>query len=428
MDFTKRAVAAAMAACLVVPLAACSGSDSGSGPVKLVFRQFDPESEIGGLKTAVDAWNKGHADIQVEIQTLSPNNVQQFAREANSGSGPDIDQVAYADVAFVAKPKILLPLDDYLKKDPPAGGTTDLLATDMVTFDNKTWAMPWTADTMALVYNPKVFTDAGVSGPPTTWEQLATDAKQVATSSSGKTAGFCFPAAGSATSAQWFAINYYIWSHGGTLVQKDPSGSWQPGVTAQQLTAAGQYFADLFSAGATPKANQAVQDYSDPAITNGLTSGSCAMSYMPPSSFKALQKQTTTSGTKLTTAPMPSGLTDGATHLGGRSLAINKNSKHPDQAWQVIKYLMSADTFKTYSQYPASKNTLTQLSVPEAERGYVQQLPHSRSFARYIGSAMTVSSIEQLANQQFSAIYSGQKSPADAATAILDGLAKGLKG
>jgi len=429
MKFVKRAVAGAMAACLAVALAACSGSDSASGPVHLVFRQFDPESEVGGLKTAIDAWNQSHPDIQVELQTLSPNNVQQFAREANSGSGPDIDQIAFTDVSFVANPKVLAPLDEFLKKDPlPGNGTKDLLATDMVTFDGKTWAMPWTADTMALVYNPKAFQAAGIASPPTTWEQLAADAKQINATSGGKTAGFCFPGSGSATSSGWFAINYYLWSHGGTLVRKDSSGNWQAGATQEQLASAIQFFADLFASGASPKANQAVADYSDPTIVNGVVNGTCAMTYEPPSTFKTMEKQASTAGATVTTAPMPSGLTDGATHLGGRALAINRNSEHQDEAWQVIKYLMSADTFKTYGQYPASTATLTQLSVPQSQQGYVQQLPHARSFARYIGSEMTVGSIQQLLNQHVSAVYSGQSSAQDAAKAILDGLAKGLKG
>jgi multiple sugar transport system substrate-binding protein len=292
----------------------------------------------------------------------------------------------------------------------------------MVTVDDKIWAMPWTADTMALVYNKEALTKAGLSAPPTTWEDLAADAKKIGN-------GFCFPASGAATSAQWFAINYYIWSHGGTLIQKDASGTWAAGVTQDQLTSALDFFNGLFAGGgktaATNKSFQSVDNYSDPTIVNGLATGTCAMSYMPPATFATLTKQ---AGDKVTSAPMPAALTDGNSHLGGRALGINANSKHPDQAWQVIQYLTSADTFKTYTQYPAAKSTLTKVDVPAAQKGYVEQLPHAKSMGRYIGSDLTVASLQQLINQQFSAVYSGQSSSADAAKAILDGIAKGLKG
>jgi len=64
-----------------------------------------------------------------------------------------------------------------------------------------------------------------------------------------------------------------------------------------------------------------------------------------------------TAHVKLMTAPMPDGLMDGATHLGGRALGINANTKYPNQAWEFIKYLESSKTLKTYLQFPANKKT-----------------------------------------------------------------------
>ncbi|MET4783145.1 sugar ABC transporter substrate-binding protein [Glaciihabitans sp. UYNi722] len=429
MRRNRAAVAVACAAAFVVGLTACStggsvGSNS-SGTVHLVFQQFDPAAEVTGLQSTVSKWNKLHPDIQVDMQTLSPSNPQQLAREANSGSGPDVVQVPYANVAFLAQPKILLPLNSLMKKYPLAHGTGDLLAKDMVTFDGKMWAVPWTADTMALVYRPSALTAAGISSPPATWGELASDATAISKQSGGKTAGFCFGASGSATAAQWFAINYYMWNHGHGFVKKDSAGSWVTDITQSQLTSTIDYFNGLFVSGATPQSFQSVNDYTDPSIANGLANGSCAMTYAPPQTFQTLVK---TAGDKVTTAPMPGGLKDGSTHLGGRGLAINRNAKHPQQAWEFIQYLMSPATFKTYEQYPASKSTLKSLTVPKNQDGFVQQLPHSVSFGRYIGSNMPVVSMQQLVNQQFSAVYSGQSSSSRAATAILSGLKAGIGG
>lgn len=420
---TSTAVAGVLALSILV--AGCSGPSGDSSTVDLTFRQFDPANEVQGLQEAVDRWNAENPDIQVEMQTLSPSNIQQFAREANSGSGPDIQQLGFVDVAFVADPGILTPLDDLMQESPIEGGTEDLLATDMVELDDQTWALPWTADTFALVYRPDVLEEAGIDGPPTTWEELASDAEQISSSSGGDTAGFCFAGAGSATGAQWFAINYYIWSQGGSLVEEGPDGSWQPGLSEDDLTSAIDYFADLFASGATPESYLTVADYSDPSIVNALSSGSCAMSYEPPQTFRLVHDQSQGS---VTTAPMPDGLTDGSTHLGGRALGINANTDHAEEAWEVVKFLAGETTFETYDQYPASTSTLQALDVPDAQQGFVEQLPHSRSFARYIGAPMTVASIQQLVNQQFSAVYSGQVSSEQAARAVLDGLASGLEG
>ncbi|WP_026819976.1 ABC transporter substrate-binding protein [Arthrobacter castelli] len=412
---------------LAISLTGCSSGSSGSDDTTLVFRQFDPAAQIQGLEKAVDAWNNSHPDIQVELQTLSPNDVQQFAREANSGTGPDITQLGLADVAFVADPDILLPLDKYLKSDPSIDAD-NLLAMDMVKSDGKTWAMPWTVDTMALVYNPKALASAGIDAPPTSWEELADNAAKISSSSGGEVAGFCWPAGGAATSSGWYAINYYIWSHGGTLIEKSSSGKWQPGVSRSQLEDAIKYLNGLFVSGATPTSYQAVSDYSDAAILNELATGDCAMSYQPPATFRTVQSQADAQGIELVTAPMPDGTTDGSTHLGGRALGINRNTEHPDAAWEFIKYLMSSDTFESYDQYPASTSTLSKLDVPEAEKGYVKQLPHAESFARYIGSETNVGTIQEIVNGQFSAVYSGQKDAQSAASAILKQLRAALKG
>lgn len=419
-------VASVLAAAVV--LAGCGGSsgDAGdTGTVSLVFRQFDPAGEVAGLQEAVDAWNAENPDVQVEMQTLSPNNIQQFAREANSGDGPDIQQLGFVDVSFVAQPRILLPLDDLMESSPLEGGAEDLLATDMVTFEDQMWALPWTADTMALAYRPDALQAAGIDAPPTTWEELAADAEQISTSSGGATAGFCFPGAGSATGAQWFPINYQIWSSGAALVEQTGEDTWEPGITSEQLASTIDYFAQLYESGAVPQSFLTVESYSDPSVVNGLTSGSCAMSYMPPQTFRLVDEQ---AGGSVASAPMPDGTTDGSTHLGGRALGINANTEHPEEAWEVVKHLASATTFESYDQYPASVSALEALDVPESQQGYVEQLPHSESFARYIGSPMPVAEMQQLVNQQFSAVYSGQASSDQAAQAILDGLASGLAG
>src|SRR6476469_2461816 len=103
MSRTTALGTAVVGAVLVTALSACGGGGDNSGggatgdKVNLVFRQFDQAGEIGGL------------------QTLSSANVQKVAREANSGAGPDISQVGFADVSFLAKSSILTPLDDLRK-------------------------------------------------------------------------------------------------------------------------------------------------------------------------------------------------------------------------------------------------------------------------------------------------------------------------
>lgn len=420
---TPRSITAVSVAAFVLALAACGGSGAeDDGVVRLSFRQFDPADQIEGLVEAVEAWNEEHADIQLELETLTPNNPQQFAREANSGSGPDIVHIAFADVAFLAEPSILLPLDE-LMAEAPLPDADSLLATEMTVLDDTTWAVPWTADTMALVYREDALADAGFDHTPSDWDELLDMAGTITDSSDGQVSGFCFAAGAPQSAAQWFAINYYMWSNDFQLIEKN-GDDWTVGATEDELAGAVDFFNAFFTEGITPTSMQALTEYGDPAVIAGLGDGTCAMTYMPPAAFRAAQEQVEAD---LATAPMPSGLEDGATHLGGRALGINANTDHPDEAWQVVQYLLSATTFETYDQYPASASTLTQLDVDPAEQGFVDQLPHSVPFVRYIGAPITIAALQELVNQQFSAVYSGQVDSTTAARAIIESIERELQ-
>lgn len=189
----RAALTLAIALLAVSGLAACSSNDDSAkdGVVDLTFRQFDPPDQIGGLQKAVKSWNEKNPDVQVKLETLTDaDGAKQFAREANSGAGPDVIQIANANVKDLASPKILLPVDDLARKNPGDTPIDKFLSLDMVKFEDKTWALPWTVDTFALAYQPDMLKDAGVS-VPTTWEELAAAATKAA--NSGKRSGFCFP-------------------------------------------------------------------------------------------------------------------------------------------------------------------------------------------------------------------------------------------
>lgn len=415
----NRIWAGALALTLVATAGACGGSEpADGGPVTLTLRQFDPPAETAGLQQALDAWNQAHPETQVEMETLSgADSMQQFAREANSGSGPDVVQIGFVNVKDLAQPKILAPVDDLMEQSPLDSDLASYLALDMNQFEGKTWALPWTVDTFAMAYNSEVLAEAGVDGPPTTWEELATQAATITEEVEGTSSGFCFAGSSSAAAGQWFAINYYLWSHGAGLVTED-GGTWRVGASEEQLTGALDYFNGLFTSGATAKSMAAVESINDPQIVDGVTGGSCAMTMMAPQTFRQARQN----NEELKTAVMPDGLTDGSTHLGGRSLGINASSEHQEQAWELVKFLSSAEAFETIPQYPASSSVLSALDVKAGEDGYAEQLPHSRSFGRYIGGPVPVATLQKIVDSEFGAVYSGQKSSADAARSIVQQL------
>lgn len=386
--------------------------------VQLTFRQFDPPTETAGLVAAVDAWNASHPDIQVKLETMAGGDtLAQLAREVPAGAGPDIQHLAFVWTRDLARSQLLLDLGPQIAAAPPGAGIDDFLAIELATLDGKVFGVPWTADTFAMAYRPDLLEAAGITSFPNNWDELATTAK--ALTNDTDQFGFCFPAGSAPDGGMWFLVNYYLWSDGSTLVEEVTPGQWEIAVTTEDLKAAMDYFNGYFSEGTTPESLITVNTWGDPELVGGLGRGDCAITFFPPQTFRAAQGQ---SEMPLLTAPIPEGSAKRISHLGGRALGINPNTKHPNEAWEFVRYLVGPESFKTYNQYPAQKSLLSALDFPAAEQGYVEMLPLAQTFERYISSPMPVSSMWALVNREFGAVFSGQRSSEEAAAVLLKDL------
>ncbi|NIX76384.1 extracellular solute-binding protein [Microvirga terricola] len=111
-------------------------------------------------------------EISVKFETYAPENYQTILSTAlAAGRGPDVIQVrAYGNLETIATPGYLLALD---KQSVPelANFPDSALAAETVRADGKVYAVPFATQTMLVVYNKKIFKDAGVN-PPQTWDEL----------------------------------------------------------------------------------------------------------------------------------------------------------------------------------------------------------------------------------------------------------------
>lgn len=385
--------------------------------VELTFRQFDPPGEIAGLEQAVDAWNTGHPDVQVTLETVTGADAQpQYVREVQAGGGPDLQHLAFVWTRDLARSGLLMPLDEMIASTPPGAGIEDFLALELAQFEGQTYGIPWTADTIVMAYRPDLFEAAGITAFPDTWDDFAATAERLSVDTDGNGRkdqyGFCFPAGSGPDSGMWFLVNYYLWSNGSTLVEQNDAGEWQLGAGPEDIAAAMSYYNSFFERDATPESLIAINSWGDAEIVGGLARGDCAIAFLPPQTFRAAQDQ---SEAPLMTAPVPRGSETRISHLGGRALGINPNTEHAAEAWEFIRYLTGPEAFQTYDQYPAQRSLLDALEFPEAEQGYVEMLPQATTFERYISSPIRVTSMQEAVNREFGAVYSGQRPPEEAA-------------
>lgn len=395
--------------------------------VHLTFRFNDPEKQQ--MRAALDEFQKENPGIKVEMQTISWNDSRaQFMREAAVGQGPDVVHIAFVWTKEFAQAGLVMPIDKLTKYGAFKHGFDDFIATDLTMYDGKAYGVPWTADTWAFVYRTDLLKQAGITALPTTWTELKADSDAIK-KKTGKS-GFAY-AGGNQV---WFPINYYLWSHGEAFVVADGPGKFKLGVDQAQLADAMNYFKSFITDGDAPASIVSVDQPQDPALMQALLNGDQAIGLMPTNTFRQLLdaygKAHPGKPVPFTSGIMMNGTTPGLTHLGGRTLVVNANTKHPEAAWKLVQFLTSAPLFEKYytDQYPAQKSLLRTIKYRPAEEGFAKELAdHTRTWGAYSASPADIGQMWNATARAVGSALSGQTSATQASGELLDKISAMLK-
>jgi multiple sugar transport system substrate-binding protein len=185
----KRRLAAAAAIGLSATLAmsACSsssksGSGSSGGQVTLHF--FGADYGTAGTSNSTqtywqgiaDAFHKANPNITVEIQTIDWNDFPgKLKTMLQAKNYPDIIEgdapQSYAQEGIAYKASDVLSASTLSNLIPTFAKQGD--------YQNTEYGIPFTTSTRALYYNTKLFKQANIATPPTTWAELQTDAAKI---------------------------------------------------------------------------------------------------------------------------------------------------------------------------------------------------------------------------------------------------------
>ena len=134
----------------------------------------DPTNEGPAFKELIAQFNETYPNVHINYQSVPFGEAQnkfKTAAEADSGA-PDILRAEVAWVSDFASSGYLYALDG-----------TPLLENNFLetplssnVYDGKTYGVPQVTDTLGLMYNKKLFDKAGITAPPTTWDEVAADA------------------------------------------------------------------------------------------------------------------------------------------------------------------------------------------------------------------------------------------------------------
>lgn len=298
---------------------------------------------VGGQAAQLgDSWNE--AISRYEDDTGHDVEIQRFGFSAYydklttalaGGSGPDL---AFADlggwVPTFAKRGWLTPMEEELQ----SWDGTDTIWENLwptVTYEGERYGLPWYTDDRLLLYNKKMFRDAGLDpeDPPKHWEELAYAAKKL--TDEGKRV-YGYGVSGTRTEHATLGYMIFLYGAGGQLLTDDYS---EAAFDSEAGLRALKFYTDLANKWeVSPKATSNNEDdYRDMMAQNRV-----AMAIGGPWSFPLIEKANPDVEYAVSMHPYA---TEPASVLGGWALVIPKSSSKKELAWGLAKHLTSYETW-----------------------------------------------------------------------------------
>ncbi|MDR7071175.1 ABC transporter substrate-binding protein [Fictibacillus barbaricus] len=323
---------------LSLVLAACSDKDDSSSKnsggskdekVKLVYARGKDDTQ--GTKSMVEAFEKKYPNIEVEFKEMPADTGKQHdayvtAFNANSDEIDVIDLDVIWPAEF-AQAGYLMSLDRFMEKDGVKAEDYNQGAISASKFKGKQWALPKFIDAGMLFYRTDLVDQGSV---PKTWDELLAKAKET----KGK-GGTQFGYLMQAKQYEGLVCNAveFIASYGGKII--DENGEVK--VDSPEAIKGISKMVEIVNSDVVP---QNVTTFSEPESHTAFINGQAALIRNWPYQFAlANDKSQSKIAGKVGVAPLPAGDAGSAAALGGWMAGINKNTKHPEEAWKFLSFM-----------------------------------------------------------------------------------------
>ena len=202
-----------------------SGGDSSGEPVEITFWHGQTQGPAELLQQMIDDFNKTHPDVVVSKDSGGVNSdrmLQKVTAGLQADTYPDIAYIYGSDLANLAQGEQLVDLTSAIDDGQLDWDRFVDAGTEAVTVDDKPRAVPAFIDNLAVVYNKKIFDDAGVPYPTDdwTWDDFLATAAELNDPDAG-IAGFGWPGTGDEDTT--WRIWPLVWQQGGDIVNEDGS-------------------------------------------------------------------------------------------------------------------------------------------------------------------------------------------------------------
>lgn len=317
---------------------------AGSGPIKLTFLSDTTNEAVIKVRNEwARKFTEQNPNIQVEHQPIPQEYATKIQTLYAAGTPPDIYRYLQEQtpIVTVVEKDMHLKLDDYIARDKYDIADFRPDSIELYRWDGGLYALPRDYGNQNLFYNINLFEEAGISLPPADWEDkdfsfaVFLDMMRALTKKSGeRTQQYGF-----LVNRGWRPWASWVYNNGGSVVSKNEQGL-ATAITLDEPNAveALQFLQDMmYTEGVAPRPDIE----SEMGGFELFASGRVAMMLTNPSDVSRFR---TIEAFQWDVGTLPIGkATRRGTGGGGSGWAIPKGTKHPDEAWEFLKFISSAE-------------------------------------------------------------------------------------
>jgi multiple sugar transport system substrate-binding protein len=363
-----------------------------------IVHYFQVQSQLDSLNQLQKDFETANPDVKLHFTFLPFGElVSRTLQMAAVHKPPGISAVDNPDVLRVAKAGILKDISTDVAKiqlwsdvyPGPKAAVTD---------GSKVYGVPIGSNSLALYYNKKMLTDAGVSAPPQTWEQLT---ETVSKTTKNPVYGIAFSAVNDEEATwQW---EPFLWSNGGSLLD----------LSSKDAQVALKLWVDWVKLG---YASKDVVNWNQQDVPNEFISGRAATMVMGPWQLANVKKSGVDFG--IVTIPVPKEGSKPVVPLGGECWCVLKGDpKVEEAAVKFIQFTQEPDRLRkicdTFNYISSVRSVAKQQGEANPElKPFVDQMDTAR--ARSQDGGAKYPAISLAARTAIQRALTGQASAEDA--------------
>ncbi|GHU24334.1 sugar ABC transporter substrate-binding protein [Spirochaetia bacterium] len=338
---------------------ASGNNDSGSKVTTIEFAQWwAPEMPAGSLEKVIAGFEAKNPDIKVKLISNPTGEHQQWVTvAAASGTLSDVVAVEPALMDSMVKQNVIMSLEDLIKRD---NFNLDQLAS-IPRVDGKIWLFQVATFFYPLFYNTDLFKAAGIANPPRTHSEFI-DACAKLTDPARNVYGWSFPMTVNPPFGSQNQILAWLWASQKSAFQNGKPNINTPDAAVVYNMLKTIYDRKIINPGSLTK--------SEPEEMEEFANGNAAMMFGSIAHINPIHERNPNLNYAL--APVP--VADNYTGKPGICYAawgvgIAPNSKHKDEAWRLVQYLVSPEANAAIAQssnsFPGNKNAKPDYSAAD---------------------------------------------------------------